>query len=487
MRGEDIVLFGGAKFPGKTHALLFEATRQIDKPAYKALLLRRTFPQLQELMDRAEIAFPKMGAKWEGEEKRWRFPSGAFIRFGHCEHEKSKLIYQGQEFAFIGFDQMEEFLESQVRFIIAQNRTTDPTIHCYVRGTANPGGVGHWWIKRKFITGKKPLQTYTEDFGEYQGKRLTRTFCYVPATIYDNPTGLQANPGYLANLKSLPEQERKALLEGDWDAYDTGCAFDANGLKAQDVMIREPVMRGLLRDMPSGRPEILLDDNGPLTIWKLPQQGSQYFIPADVAKGVEGGDNSVAPVIDRSTWEVVAKLCGKFEPTEFGRALYGLGLFYNTAKIAVEVWPGPGGTTQAELLRSDYPKDRLYRRLNLKGEKYAETNDFGWVTDERGRHDVVTALQDAILHKRIILRDQEALDELRSFVRNERGRWEARSGSHDDHVIALGIACFCMVHDPVSELLGREAITSKIIGSVVKLPESRVTGNFRNWRNRRQR
>jgi hypothetical protein len=152
----------------------------------------------------------------------------------------------------------------------------------------------------------------------------------------------------------------------------------------------------------------------------------------------------------------VAKWRDRVEPTEFGRALFGLGLYYNAGKIAVEVWPGPGLATGAKLVDMGYPKGALYRRLKWEGEKHETTADVGWVTDERGRHDLVTALQDAVLLKRVIVRDQEILDEMRSFARNARGRYEARSGAHDDQVIAMGIACFCMAHDPVAEMLGED-------------------------------
>jgi hypothetical protein len=292
---------------------------------------------------------------------------------------------------------------------------------------------------------------------------------------------MKANPGYIATLMDRPEAEKKALLEGDWDAYDTGCAFDAKGLLDQEKMIRDPSWIGWLRDNAGGI-EPLVDEKGPLSIWKRPITKSQYFIAADVAKGVEGGDNSVAGVFDRSNGELVAKYKAKIDPTEFGAALVGIGLYYNTAKIAVEVWPGPGIATGAELVRREYPTDCLYRRMVWDGEKHTPKAEIGWVTDERGRNDLVTAAQNAIFHRRMIMRDQEMLDEHRSFIRNERGRFEARSGSHDDHVIVFGIAAFCMAHDPVSELLDGKRGGTSVVGSVVRLPEPVQHGKL--WRGR---
>ncbi len=483
-RSEDVVLFGGSKGPGKTHALLFEALRQVDKSGYKALLIRRTFPRLQEMIDRAKMLFIQMGAKWEGQEHRFRFPSGATVAFGHCEYEDAKFNYQGHEYAFIGFDQLEEFTESQYQYLTAQCRTSDSSIQCYIRATANPGNVGHWWIKRRFIDGKTANESYTETFILPTGGEVTRTSCYVPAKVYDNPALLKSNPNYLATLMSLPEAERKAFLEGDWEAFSTGGAFDQAGINAQERAVRDAVWTGLLRDTGMS-PEFVVEEKGPLSIWRTPVSTDRYFIAADVAKGVEGGDYSVALVLDRNNWEVVAKWHGRIEPSAFGKALYGLGLYYNNARVSIEVWPGPGLGSASKLVELGYPKDKLYRRVTWDGEQHKTSTDIGFVTDERGRYDLINALQEAIRHKRLIIRDRLALDECKNFVRNERGRFEARSGCHDDHVIALGIACFCMVHDPLVDTVAEKRADGPVqVVRLIGLPGQKKTKSIGLWRKR---
>lgn len=218
-------LFGGAKGPGKTDALVMEATRQIDRPRFRGIVFRRTYPQLQEIVDRCWRWYPSMGGVFRSQERRWYFPSGASIALGHCQHEEDKYNYQGHEYHFMGFDQLEQFTESQYQFLISQVRTTDPGIFCYVRSTANPGGVGHVWVKRRFIDGRKPNQLYKEQFTLPNGRTLILTRCFVPATVYDNPTLVKSDPRYLAWLQSLPEKERKAYLEGNWDVME-GQYFD---------------------------------------------------------------------------------------------------------------------------------------------------------------------------------------------------------------------------------------------------------------------
>lgn len=485
-RDEDFVLFGGSKFPGKTHALLFEATRQVDKPGYKALLLRRTFPRLQEMMDRARLYFPKMGATWEGEARRWRFPSGASIAFGHCEHEDSKYNYQGHEYAFIGFDQLEEFTESQVRFIMAQNRTSDPSIRCCVRATANPGGIGHWWIKRKFIDGKKSRETHSESFGEYDGKRLFRTSVYIPATIYDNPTGLAANPQYLAFLRSLPEQERKAYEEGDWNAFSTDCIFDSAGMAAQQRMVVEASWVGLLQDAGES-PEFVLDEKGRLTVWEHPVEGRRYMVTSDIAKGPVDSDGSepeleskrdycTALVFDRFKREVVARWYGRCDPTEFGKVLFGLGLYYNNALLAPEAWPGPGIATVAKLVSLGYPN--LYHQKVWDGEARVEKEQVGWYTTEGSRDEAIATLQYHVKKSRIVIRDQLTLDEMYSFIRKARAgrkvRIEARSGCHDDLVTCMWIAAYIFEFDPGHDKIGPSKAEAPIQAqTLVRLPSSR--------------
>lgn len=81
-------LFGGSKGPGKTECLVQEGTRQIEHPRYRGMLIRRTYKQLQEVMDRAHRWYPSLGGKWKGDKARWDFPSGAKVSMGHCQHER---------------------------------------------------------------------------------------------------------------------------------------------------------------------------------------------------------------------------------------------------------------------------------------------------------------------------------------------------------------------------------------------------------------
>jgi hypothetical protein len=225
MRAEDEALYGGAAGGGKSDALVIEATRQVHIPYYKALIIRKTFPQLTELIEKSQryysVAFPK--AKYNEAKHTWTFPSGAKIVFGSMQHTKDKLNYQGKAYDFIAFDELTHFTYDEYIYLKSRNRPNGPGTRCYIRSTANPGGVGHGWVKERFITAAKPMTTIWEKVnvhypdGRTEEKWSSRVF--VPSSVFDNKILLENDPDYLARLASMPEAERNALLYGDWDSF----------------------------------------------------------------------------------------------------------------------------------------------------------------------------------------------------------------------------------------------------------------------------
>ena len=259
-------LFGGTKGQGKTECLLRESTRQIDNPNYRAIIFRRTYPRLGEVIDRSHKYFSKMGFVYSGKDNQvnlpaWTAPSGAKICFGHIQHEKDKWNYHGKEFHFIGFDEVAEFTQTQYLFIMAQNRTSDKTIKCYIRSTANPGGVGHAWVKKRFIDACSPGEVHyfktieDEDLKCDKTDRLALSRCFIPATVYDNPSITQNDPNYLKRLEQLPEQDKQAFLYGNWDIFK-GQFFKMwrKAIHVQEVEIPDYARRFLSLDYGYGAP-----------------------------------------------------------------------------------------------------------------------------------------------------------------------------------------------------------------------------------------
>ena len=215
---EKDVLYGGAAGGGKSFAMLIDPLRYCHKKAHRALILRRTMPELRELIDKSREIYPKAfeGAKFKEVEKVWNFPSGAKVEFGFLEKESDVYRYQGQAYSWIGFDEITHLpTEFGWNYLASRLRTTDPEIETYLRCTANPGGSGASWVKKRYVEAAEENTTFVGSDG------LTRKF--IPAKLSDNPF-LAEDGKYETMLKSLPATQRKQLLEGNWDVAE-GAAF----------------------------------------------------------------------------------------------------------------------------------------------------------------------------------------------------------------------------------------------------------------------
>lgn len=224
-RWEEEALYGGAAGGGKSDCALAEALRQVEIPHYRGLILRKTFPQLSELIDRSGELYKSAyrGAKYNESKHVWTFPSGAKIFFGSMQHTRDRTNYQGKRYDFIDFDELTQFTFDEYSYLFSRNRPNGPGTRCYMRAQANPGGVGHGWVKERFITPAPPMTTIWDDViirfpdGHEELRRKARIF--VPSTIFDNKILLQNDPEYLTRLASMPEAEKQALLYGNWDTF----------------------------------------------------------------------------------------------------------------------------------------------------------------------------------------------------------------------------------------------------------------------------
>lgn len=224
-RPEPEALFGGAAGGGKSDCALAEALRQVHIPHYRGLILRKTYPQLSELIDRSfELYKPSHpGARYNDQKHVWTFASGAKIFFGSLQHEKDRTNYQGKRYDFIDFDELTQFLWTEYSYLFSRNRPNGPGTRCYIRAQANPGGIGHGWVKERFIVPAPPMTPIVEEVrirhpdGTEEIRQRKRVF--VPSSVFDNSILLQNDPEYLTRLAALPEAERNALLYGDWDTF----------------------------------------------------------------------------------------------------------------------------------------------------------------------------------------------------------------------------------------------------------------------------
>ena len=225
-RNEYEVLYGGAAGGGKSDAIIAEALRQVDNPNYRAIIFRKTYPQCRELIIKSlriyKAAFPD--AEYNGSEHYWRFPSGAKIYFGSMPNSTSYLNYQGLSYSYIAFDELTHFSQEEYEYMISRNRADGEGLRVYIRATANPGGIGHGWVKERFITASEPNVPYVvkSHVTDKNGDKIevSRSRIFIPSSVFDNKALLENDPNYLANLALLPEAKKKALLYGDWDSYE---------------------------------------------------------------------------------------------------------------------------------------------------------------------------------------------------------------------------------------------------------------------------
>jgi PBSX family phage terminase large subunit len=221
--GVDELLYGGAAGGGKTDWMLWHVYHQALKyPGLRVLAMRRTFPQLREsLIERSLNKFDQRLCKYGVAEKRWRFTNGSDIKFGFCDTDEDVRHYLSAEYDIIVFEELTEFTEYQYRMLVSRNRTTvkkrNQGIRPHVIAATNPGQVGHAWVKQHFVDATDYGLRVAEVVQEVNGMSRTRRIAFVPAGAMDNP---HMDPDYIFNLNSLPEQQRRQYLYGDWDTFE---------------------------------------------------------------------------------------------------------------------------------------------------------------------------------------------------------------------------------------------------------------------------
>lgn len=235
---EQEVLYGGAAGGGKSYAMLADPLRGMNNPHFKGLLLRRTNDELRELKSVSKNLYPEAvpGIKWHERDSQWIAPSGATLWMTYLDKDDDVTRYQGQAFSWIGFDELTQWPSPFAwDYLRSRLRTTNASgLKLYQRGTTNPGGIGHQWVKKMFVDPAPAGEAFWAtdmDTGETlqwpkghsrEGEPIFKRR-FIPAKLFDNPY-LAEDGMYEANLLSMPEHQRKQLLEGNWDVNE-GAAF----------------------------------------------------------------------------------------------------------------------------------------------------------------------------------------------------------------------------------------------------------------------
>jgi len=234
---EREVLYGGSAGGGKSYAMLADPLRYMGHPSFSGLLLRHTTEELRELVFKSREIYPKIwsGIKWSERKMQWTAPSGARLWMSYLDRDDDVLRYQGLAFSWIGFDELTQWSTPYAwNYMRSRLRSTAHDLPVYMRATTNPGGPGHQWVKKMFIDpapyGRPFNATDIESGNDLSypkghtkaGQPLFKRR-FIPARLSDNPY-LAAQGDYETMLLSLPEHQRKQLLDGDWDIKE-GAAF----------------------------------------------------------------------------------------------------------------------------------------------------------------------------------------------------------------------------------------------------------------------
>ncbi len=222
------VLFAGSVGSGKTDAILMAGLSQVENPKHRALILRRTFPMLRDMIGRSHELFLPLGAMFNKQTAQWTFRSGAILEFGFLDVDDDKYRYMGRQFSMIGWDELTSWpgdgtdaqgnpVSSAYVYMLSRLRAVEGSgLRLEIRATCTPGGVGHAWVKSRWNISNDGSASEVID----RATGFRRVF--IPARITDNPH--LAKTDYARSLEALPEAQRKALLLGRWDCFE-GAVF----------------------------------------------------------------------------------------------------------------------------------------------------------------------------------------------------------------------------------------------------------------------
>lgn len=273
------ILYGGAAGGGKSDWLLAGGLEYVDYAGYSALILRRTFKELElegGLLERSwewlagTDAVPHSGGmKWTFGDDDPESEKAAVLQFGYLDGPHDHERYQGSNWQYVGFDELTHFRERQYRYLFSRLRRPDLTdetpdwkrrmiealsgVPLRMRAASNPGGPGHEWVKGRFgIYVPEEELAAAEEQGVDPGS--LRKLChrpwwvtehdrvFVPAKLEDNPHLDQAE--YDRSLAELDPTTRRQLRHGDWDAKEPGDMFRREWFEIVD---RVPFVKGTER------------------------------------------------------------------------------------------------------------------------------------------------------------------------------------------------------------------------------------------------
>ena len=210
---EGEVLFGGAAGGGKSYGQMVDALLfALKYPRSRQLVLRRSFAELDKSLIRTALSlYPREIFSFNSSSHTGKFKNGSTIDFGYCATEMDVYQYQSAEYDVIRFDELTHFTEMQYIYLLSRVRGTTGYPK-QVKSSTNPGGVGHSWVKERFV------DPSPSGVGFMGGDGMSRIF--IPSLLSDNSFLMESDPEYRRRLEALPDREKRALLYGDWNIFE---------------------------------------------------------------------------------------------------------------------------------------------------------------------------------------------------------------------------------------------------------------------------
>lgn len=248
------LFYGGAAGGGKTDFLLGDYLQDVEHfgAAWQGIMFRRSMPELEEIIGRSQEIFPGTGAIWREQNKRWQWPNGAKLRLRYLEADRDATRYQGGAYTWIGWDELGQHPTPWgYKYLRGRLRSAHPVPRKRIRSSANPGGVGHHWLKAKFVT-PAPLGHRLLKDPETGGDVM-----FIPAHLSDNQILMRNDPEYRQRLKGMGSEALvKAWLDGNWDivagAFFPEFTVERHVIRSQSLPMSWPRFRSM--DWGSAKP-----------------------------------------------------------------------------------------------------------------------------------------------------------------------------------------------------------------------------------------
>lgn len=215
--------FGGAAGPGKSFSLLMDPILKgyHNFPRFHGIIFRETFKQLEASLVLESHHLYGPYAKYNANEHCWTFASGAKIRFGYLARDEQVHDHDTEQYQYVAFDELTAFSRHRYMYLVhSRLRSTISSLVPYSRCASNPLGIGHSWVKERFIKPAPQGGVLIREWmvnSETKHRDLIKRI-FIKARITDNPILMKEDPTYILSLQQLPEAEKKSKLYGDWDA-----------------------------------------------------------------------------------------------------------------------------------------------------------------------------------------------------------------------------------------------------------------------------